>query len=97
MMRCIGSKGSHLRKVFGSEGLTMALAGGLIGVPLGLLTGHFLNYMIYELIGLDMALVFPIKFVLIAISMTIVLTVLIIQPPLFRAARFRPGDALRYQ
>lgn len=97
MMRCIGSGAGHLRRVFATEGLTMALAGGLIGVPLGLSTGHFLNWIMYEILTLEIDLLFPIKFVVIAIVVTLILTTVIIQPPLFRAARFRPGDALRYQ
>lgn len=97
MMRCIGSRAGHLRRVFGSEGLTMAVLGGLLGIPFGYATGTFLNWIMLEIITLEMDLLFPMKFVLIALGMTVLLTILIVQPPLFRAARFKPGEALRYQ
>ena len=97
MMRCLGSRSGHLRKVFGTEGLTMALAGGLLGIPFGYLTGLFLNWIMYEIMTLEMDLLFPIQFVLVAMFMTVILTLAIMQPPLIRAARFKPGEALRYQ
>jgi putative ABC transport system permease protein len=97
MMRCIGSRAGHLRRVFGSEGLTMAIAGGIIGIPLGYATGRFLNWIMAEILTLEMDLLFPLRFVVMALGMTVVLTAVIIQPPLLRAARFRPGEALRYQ
>ncbi len=97
MMRCLGSRTGHLRRVFGSEGLTMAIFGGLLGIPFGYITGLFLNWIMLEILTLEMDLLFPVKFVMIALAMTVVLTIIIIQPPLIRAARFKPGEALRYQ
>jgi putative ABC transport system permease protein len=97
MMRCLGSRSSHIRRTFGTEGLVLALGGGLMGIPLGYGVAQFLNWIMFNILNLEMDVLFPVNFVLVVLFVTIVLTVLIIQPPLHRAARFRPGDALRYQ
>jgi len=97
MMRCLGSRSGHLRKVFGTEGLTMAVLGGLLGIPFGYLTGLFLNWIMYEIMTLEMDLLYPAQFMLVALILTVILTIAIMQPPLMRASRFRPGEALRYQ
>jgi putative ABC transport system permease protein len=97
MMRCLGSRSSHIRRTFGTEGFVLALGGGLLGIPLGYGVAQFLNWIMFNILNLEMDVLFPVNFVLIVLTVTIVLTVIIIQPPLHRAARFRPGDALRYQ
>ncbi|MBN1389497.1 MAG: ABC transporter permease [Candidatus Thermoplasmatota archaeon] len=97
MMRCLGSRSSHIRRMFGTEGFVLALLGGLAGVPLGYGVTLFLNWIMLNILNLEMDVLFPMSYVLIALTVTIVLTLVIIQPPLHRAARFRPGDALRYQ
>jgi putative ABC transport system permease protein len=97
MMRCLGSRSSHVRRMFGTEGFVLALGGGLIGVPLGYGVTLFLNWIMFNILNLEMDALFPVNFVIVVLAVTVVLTLLIIQPPLHRAARFRPGDALRYQ
>jgi putative ABC transport system permease protein len=97
MMRCLGSRSSHIRRMFGTEGLVMALAGGLVGIPLGYGVAQFLNWIMFNIMNLEMDVLFPVSFVLIAVVITVVLTLVVIQLPLHRAARFRPGEALRYQ
>ncbi len=97
MMRCIGSRSSHIRRIFATEGVAMALLGGLIGIPLGYGVGTFLNVIMLEILNLEMDLLFPVNFVIIVLAVTIILTLVVIQPPLFRATHFKPGDALRYQ
>ncbi|MGA1866102.1 MAG: FtsX-like permease family protein, partial [Thermoplasmatota archaeon] len=97
MMRCLGSRSSHIRRMFGTEGFALALLGGLIGIPLGYGVTQFLNWIMFHILNLEMDVLFPVTFVVIALGVTVVLTLLIIQFPLHRAARFRPGDALRYQ
>jgi len=97
MMRCLGSGSSHIRRMFGTEGLVIALAGGLVGIPMGYGVARFLNWIMFNIMNLEMEVLFPVSFVIIAILVTVVLTLIVIQLPLHRAARFRPGDALRYQ
>jgi putative ABC transport system permease protein len=97
MMRCIGSISSHIRWVFGIEGLFIALIGWVIGVPLGYLLGNYLAGSLYDLIRIDLLFVFPINYIIITFLLTLGITILIIQPSLWRATHLKPGDALRYQ
>ncbi|MFW3147044.1 MAG: FtsX-like permease family protein [Thermoplasmatota archaeon] len=97
MLRCLGSSSWSIRSIFGGEGLVLALSGWIIGIPLGYATAVFLNYMSLKLMNVDSPLIFPVHVVLIAGIMTLVLTVVVIQPPLWRATQLRPGDALRYE
>jgi len=97
MMRCIGSKAGHIRSVFGVEGLTLGIIGWVVGIPLGYLIGSYINYKIYDLMQLDMTYLFPMNYILIAFLLTVAISTVIIQPPLWRATHLRPGDALRYE
>jgi putative ABC transport system permease protein len=97
MMRCLGSKSGHIRNMFGSEGLVLVLIGWLVGIPLGYAIGSYLNYMVYDLINIEMTYLFPFDYVIIALLVTAAVSIVVIQPPLWRATHFKPGDALRYQ
>jgi putative ABC transport system permease protein len=97
MMRCVGSSSRSVRSVFGSEGLTLAMMGWIIGIPVGYGIGSLLNYMVYDIMHLEMTYLFPMQFILYALVITLVMTFIVIQPPLWRATHLKPGDALRYE
>jgi putative ABC transport system permease protein len=97
MLRCIGSSSRSIRSVFGVEGLVIALFGWTAGIPFGFLVGSFLNKMIYDLLHLEMAFLFPMEYVIISLVLTMVMTLVVIQPSLWRATHLKPGDALRYE
>ncbi len=97
MMRCLGSTSRNLRSVFGTEGLVIALMGWAVGVPLGYLVGSYLNQMIYELMHVEMAYSYPMEYIWISMIVTVILTLAVIQPALWRATHLKPGDALRYE
>ncbi|UCE74437.1 MAG: FtsX-like permease family protein [Methanomassiliicoccales archaeon] len=97
MMRCLGSSSRSIRSVFGVEGLVIALWGWAAGVPLGFFVGSFLNQMIYELLHLEMAFLYPMEYVFISLILTLIMTLIVIQPSLWRASHLKPGDALRYE
>jgi putative ABC transport system permease protein len=97
MLRCIGSSSRSIRSVFGTEGMVITLFGWAAGVPLGFFVGMYLNQMIYELIHLEIAFIFPVEYVFISLILTLVMTLLVIQPSLWRATHLKPGDALRYE
>jgi putative ABC transport system permease protein len=97
MMRCIGSKASHIRAVFGSEGIFLALIGWIIGVPVGFLLGVYIANAVSSSMNLHMDFVFPPIYIVYSFLIAMVGTFVIIQAPLIRAVRFKPGDALRYQ
>jgi ABC-type lipoprotein release transport system permease subunit len=83
--------------VFGSEGLVVAFGGWVLGLPAGYLVEMLLTWTISSSSGMDIAYIYPLPFVLASLFATLLVTVLIIQPPLWKAGHFRPGDALRYQ
>jgi putative ABC transport system permease protein len=97
MLRCLGSSSWSIRSIFGGEGLTLSMIGWILGMPFGYLVGRFLNYMSLKLMNSDFDLVFPVRILFIAGLVTLVMTVIVIQPPLWKATRMRPGEALRYE
>jgi len=97
MMRCIGSKANDIRLVFGSEGIFLALIGWIIGIPAGYMIGYYISMLVEESMKLTMTFYFPLIYLFWSFIIAMIGTILIIQAPLFRAVRFKPGDALRYQ
>jgi putative ABC transport system permease protein len=97
MLRCLGSRSRSIRSVFGVEGLVIALFGWTVGIPVGFLVGTFINQMIYDLMHMEMAFIFPTEYILISLVLTLIMTLVVIQPALWRATHLKPGDALRYE
>jgi len=97
MLRCIGSSSWTIRSIFGMEGLVLVIIGWIIGIPLGYIIAVLLNYMSLKLMNVDSTLIFPVHVIFIAGIMTLALSLLVIQPPLWRATHYKPGDALRYE
>jgi putative ABC transport system permease protein len=52
--------------------------------------------LLLEVIGIEFGFTFPPLNLLIALVGTVLLALLIMQLPLRRAVRFKPGDAIRY-
>jgi putative ABC transport system permease protein len=96
VLRCIGARGRDIRHIFQAEGLVLALVGWLVGIPLGYALDHALIWLFGRLVGIELPFVFPWANVGYALLGTLALAVLIMLPPVRRAARFKPGDALRY-
>lgn len=96
VLRCIGARGRDVRRIFATEGLTMALAGWAAGVPLGYGLARAVGWLAGNAVGLDIAFVFPLGYVAGALVGTLALAVLVMLLPLRRAVRFKPGEALRY-
>jgi putative ABC transport system permease protein len=97
ILRCLGSSSLSVASVFGIEGLVIALGGWVLGLPAGYLVQVILTSSIVSSSGMGVGLIFPSSFVLLSLFATLVMTILVIQPPLWRAGRFKPGEALRYQ
>lgn len=96
ILRCIGSRARDVRRIFATEGLVVALLGWLIGVPLGFGLAHALTTATENIINVRILFAFPALNIPIALIGTLILAVLVIQIPLRRAVRFKPGEALRY-
>jgi len=96
MLRSVGARARDIRRIFATEGLAVALAGWLLGVPLGYLLARALGWAAGEAVGLNIAFMFPLGYVAIALVGTVVLALVVMLAPLRRAVRFKPGEALRY-
>ncbi|MGZ6705398.1 MAG: ABC transporter permease [Solirubrobacteraceae bacterium] len=96
ILRCIGGRARHIRRIFTAEGLTLALIGWVVGIPLGYALDRFLIWLFGQVIEIDLGFVFPPVNLLIALVGTVVLALLILLVSVRRAVRMRPGDALRY-
>ena len=96
ILRCLGARGRDIRRIFAAEGILLALAGWLLGIPLGYALTKFLGWLVGHLFGFDLPFLFPPANIALALVGTIILALLLMGLPLRRAVRFRPGEALRY-
>ncbi len=96
ILRCIGARARDVRRIFATEGVVLALAGWLLGIPLGYALDRFLVWLVWEVVGVRIDFVFPPWNVVLALVGTVALALLITLLLVRRAVRFRPGDALRY-
>ena len=96
ILRCIGGRARDVRRIFATEGLVVALAGWLIGIPLGLALAHALTTLSENVIKVHILFTFPPVNIPIALIARLALALLVMQFPLRRATAFKPGEALRY-
>ena len=96
MLRSVGAHARDVRGIFLTEGIVVAFAGWLLGIPLGYLFAQTMNWAAGEAVGLSIDFVFPISYLLIALVGTLLLALLVMLAPLRRAVRFKPGEALRH-
>ena len=97
MLRCIGARGRDIKHVFSAEALFLAAIGWIVGVPIGFALSRLLTAVASEAMKLTLPNVFPLSFVAWSLGFTIVGTLIVIFFPLRRAAKMRPGDAIRYE
>jgi ABC-type lipoprotein release transport system permease subunit len=96
VLRCLGARAADIRRIFATEGLLLALAGWLAGIPLGYALTRLFGWLIGRIFGFQLPFLYPPGNVALALVGTLVLALLLMRLPLRRAVRFRPGDALRY-
>ena len=96
VLRCIGARARDVRRIFLTEGVAVALAGCLLGIPLGYLLEVGLVWLVKQIVNVEFPVVFPPWNIVIALVGTVLLAALIALVPIRRATRLRPGDALRY-
>jgi putative ABC transport system permease protein len=95
-LRSVGARARNIRRIFATEGLVVAVTGWLLGVPLGYVLARMIGWAAGDATGLDIAFVFPLGYVAMALVGTVVLALAVMLAPLRRAVRYKPGDALRY-
>jgi macrolide transport system ATP-binding/permease protein len=96
ILRCIGARSRDVRRIFTTEGVTVALLGWLVGIPLGYAIDRLLVWLIKQTFEVTVPVTYPAGHVLIAFAGTILLALAVTALPVRRATRLRPGDALRY-
>ena len=97
MLRCIGSRSKDIRRMFSTEGVFIAFMGWIVGIPLGVFISWMISYIGSNMMDMEVPFTFPPFLIVYAGLIAIVGTAVIIQIPLMRATRFKPGDAIRYQ
>ena len=96
ILRTIGARARHIRRIFAAESVAIALGGWLLGIPLGYALERFLVWMVKEVVNVEVPFTFPLGNVALALVGTVLLALVITLLPIRRAVRYRPGDALRY-
>lgn len=97
ILRCVGARARHIRRVFSAEAVVLAAAGWVVAVPLGWLIYQGLLALILHNSDISLPQEFPPVIPLVTLAGVVVLTLLVIRGPLRRATRIQPGTALRYQ
>jgi len=96
VLRCIGARARDVRRIFATEGITLALAGWLIGIPLGLGLAHTVVTLAENVFNEHVLFAFPLLNIPLALAGTVILALLVMLVPLRRAVAFNPWEALRY-
>ena len=96
VLRTIGARARDVRRIFAAESVAIAWFGALLGLPVGYALERFLVWLVKREINVEIAFMFPLRNVVLALVGTVLLALLITLLPIRRAVRYRPGDALRY-
>ena len=96
ILRCLGARARDVRRIFATEGVALALAGWLLGIPLGYALTRLLVWLIWEIVDVRVPVVFPPWNIALALAGTVVLALLVMVLPIRRAVRCPPGEAIRY-
>ena len=51
ILRCLGARARDVRRIFATEGITLALVGWLVGIPLGYVLSRLLIRLVWEVVG----------------------------------------------
>jgi putative ABC transport system permease protein len=97
ILRSLGARARHIRRVFSVEAAALAVVGWAFGVLLGWLVYQGLLALLLHDASITLPEDFPPVIPLITLAGVLVLTLMVIRGPLRRATRIQPGTALRYQ
>lgn len=96
VLRCLGAPAKDLRQMFRTETIALALLGYTLAVPLGWVVAHLLRLLVLHFANSALTAPYTLQNLGAALFGTVLLAVLVVNLPLRRATRLRPGDALRY-
>ncbi|MDH4077877.1 MAG: FtsX-like permease family protein, partial [Acidimicrobiia bacterium] len=98
ILRCIGARARDIRWIFRSEAIAIAIAGWVLAIPLGWIIGRTLVWVVTRVFNFgSVGFIFPLWSLPVALVATIALAAIVVLAPVRRAARLKPGDALRYE
>jgi putative ABC transport system permease protein len=97
ILRAVGARRRHIRRVFRTEGVALAVAGWLIGIPVGYVLARIIVWFFGRALHTSFSVLFPPWLPLVALAGVVIMARLTLRPPLRRAARMSTGDALRYE
>jgi len=98
ILRSVGARSRDIRRIFRFEAIVIAALGWVLAVPLGWLIGATLSWIVTELFNFgSVPYQFPPWYPVVALVLTVLLAAVVVISPVHRAARLRPGDALRYE
>ncbi len=97
ILRAVGARARHVRRVFRTEGTAVAVMGWLIGIPIGYGLGRVIVWAFGRALHTSFTMMFPLWLPLLALAGVIVVARLTLRPPLRQAVRMRVGEALRYE
>ncbi|HET7378492.1 MAG TPA: FtsX-like permease family protein [Gaiellales bacterium] len=96
ILRNIGARARDIRRIFATEGISIAIIGWLLGIPIGYALDQMLVWLVHRIVHEHIQLAFPSQNILLALAATIILAAIVILIPLRRATHLKPGDAIRY-
>jgi ABC-type antimicrobial peptide transport system permease subunit len=97
VLRCLGARARHVRRLFRAEAMALVVIGWVFGVLLGWVLMILLLVFIQHDLGVQTPAVYPIASLPIALVVLLAVTAIVIRAPIRRATRIRSGAALRYQ
>ena len=97
ILRSIGASRRDLRRIFRAEGITIAIAGWLLGIPIGYALGRLIIWALEREFHASFSYTFPLWTVLAALAVTVLVSLVVLRLPVRRAIHMQPGIALRYE
>ena len=97
VLRALGARGRDIRRALTAESLALVVVGWAAGVPAGWLLLKAMRAIARSLTDMEIPSVFPLANPPLVLAGTVALALAAFALPRRRAARLRPGDALRHQ
>ena len=97
ILRSIGARARHIRRVFLAEAVALVVAGWLLGIAVGYVIARIVLRAMNDAFDVSFTLRYPAWPMLVALVLTLVVAAAVLRRPLRRAGRLSPSTALRYE